>query len=519
MRRELGPRLGELARHWAAAAAPDEPKRPSTYSRRAGERALAELAPDEAVRWFARPSSCSSAPRPRPGRAPRLLLALGEAQLQAGPRLPRDPARAARAAADRRRRRPPARAALANSRGFASSFGAVDRERLAGARAGHRARQRLRPARCARLLALQAMELQFDPDHERRRALADRALALARESGDLRILPYVLRDHFHAIWSADTVQARLRIAEQMTELAQLVDDPLARIWALDRTVHAAVEAGALRGAGEASTMLLALTQELGQPGLRWHATYYAAGLAQMRGDLARADELAEAAFHLAQHDCEPDALVVYFGQIGALRSEQGRPEEVVEVLRQAVADNPGIPAFAAGLGAVLCDLGLRRRGRGAPRARTGERLRHRPQGPGLLHRAERVGEGRRGRRSAARRPPSSTTFSSRGRGCWCGTGPRATGPSRRTSACWPPRSATATAPTSTTQPPRRCTKREDVRGWEARNLCFQAGSLIASGARDEGRAAATHAISLGHESGFNASVRRAEALLEPAATQ
>ena len=62
-------------------------------------------------------------------------------------------------------------------------------------------------------------------------------------------------------------------------------------------------------------------------------------------------------------------------------------------------------------------------------------------------------------------------------------------------------------------------EQQGVRGFEARNLCFQAGSLIASGARDEGRAAATHAISLGHESGFNASVRRAEALLEPAATQ
>ena len=80
------------------------------------------------------------------------------------------------------------------------------------------------------------MELQFDPDHERRRALADEALALAREAGDPRALPYVLRDHFHAVWSADTLAARRRTAEEMTALAEASEDPLARFWALDRTV-------------------------------------------------------------------------------------------------------------------------------------------------------------------------------------------------------------------------------------------------------------------------------------------
>jgi hypothetical protein len=95
-------------------------------------------------------------------------------------------------------------AALANSRGFASAFGAVDRERLAALERAIELDERSDPARCARLLALQAMELQFDPDHEQRRVLADEALALARRADDERILPYVLRDHFHAVWSADT---------------------------------------------------------------------------------------------------------------------------------------------------------------------------------------------------------------------------------------------------------------------------------------------------------------------------
>ena len=49
---ETGARAGELARHWSAATAPVEDEKAIRYNRQAGERALAELAPDEAVRWF-----------------------------------------------------------------------------------------------------------------------------------------------------------------------------------------------------------------------------------------------------------------------------------------------------------------------------------------------------------------------------------------------------------------------------------------------------------------------------------
>jgi hypothetical protein len=136
-----------------------------------------------------------------------------------------------------------ARAALANNRGFASTFGFVDDERVGALERAIELNADSHPARLARLLALQAMELQFDGDHEHRRALADRALHLARDAGDVRTLLYVLRDHFHAVWSADTLALRQRTAREMTELAERISDPLARIWALDRSIHVAIEAG------------------------------------------------------------------------------------------------------------------------------------------------------------------------------------------------------------------------------------------------------------------------------------
>ena len=47
-----GERMGELATHWAAAVVSANPGKALHYAQRAAERALAALAPDEAVRWY-----------------------------------------------------------------------------------------------------------------------------------------------------------------------------------------------------------------------------------------------------------------------------------------------------------------------------------------------------------------------------------------------------------------------------------------------------------------------------------
>jgi class 3 adenylate cyclase/tetratricopeptide (TPR) repeat protein len=353
-----GQRVAELARHWTAAAAPVETEKALHYSRRAGELALERLAPDEGMRFFEQALALLRRRGDDPAERCDLAIGLGEAQRQAGRAGFRETLLAAsRVAAELGDADRAARAALANSRGFASTFGDVDAERVTAIERALELNRAAGAARCARLLALLAMELQFDTDHQRRRSLADRALRLARESGDRRILPYVLRDRFHAVWSVDTLDSRRSMAEEMCMLAEHADDPLVRIWALDRTVHAAVESGELPRATEASRRLLMLTDELGQPGLRWHAMYYAAGLAALRGELMEAERLVEAAAARAAHAGEPDGIVVHLSQIGVIRVEQGRADEVVELLEQAVAHNPRIPAFKAGLAATLCELG------------------------------------------------------------------------------------------------------------------------------------------------------------------
>ena len=50
--RRPGDRVGELAYHWARATQPPDAGKAIAYAQQAGDRALAQLAPDEALRWY-----------------------------------------------------------------------------------------------------------------------------------------------------------------------------------------------------------------------------------------------------------------------------------------------------------------------------------------------------------------------------------------------------------------------------------------------------------------------------------
>ena len=156
---DTSPRIEELARHWIAAA-PSQLAKAQLYSKRAGERALAKLAPDEAVGWFEQVRHLLEA-TPEGDRTERceVRILLGEAQRQAGrPEYRATLLSAARMAEEMQDAERMARAALANSRGFASTFGVVDHERIAVLQRAVELDRFAHPARCAQLLSLQAME-------------------------------------------------------------------------------------------------------------------------------------------------------------------------------------------------------------------------------------------------------------------------------------------------------------------------------------------------------------------------
>lgn len=82
---EPGERVSELASHWAATVIGVDSAKAIHYARGAAERALAQLAPDEAVRWYRKALELyEQVPLEPPVERCELLIGLGKAQRQTG---------------------------------------------------------------------------------------------------------------------------------------------------------------------------------------------------------------------------------------------------------------------------------------------------------------------------------------------------------------------------------------------------------------------------------------------------
>src|SRR5262249_61280664 len=78
-------RVWELAYHWASATKPAEAEKAIRYARRAAERALDVLAPDEAIRWLEQALDLlGQLPAADDQTRCRLLIGLGVAQRHDG---------------------------------------------------------------------------------------------------------------------------------------------------------------------------------------------------------------------------------------------------------------------------------------------------------------------------------------------------------------------------------------------------------------------------------------------------
>jgi hypothetical protein len=77
----------------------------------------------------------------------------------------------------------------------------------------------------------------------------------------------------------------------------------------------------------------------------------------MRGDADGAEQLARDMLSLGLETGQPDALAAFGATLANIRWHQGRTEELIPILAQAAADNPGLPAFQAAHGVMLCESG------------------------------------------------------------------------------------------------------------------------------------------------------------------
>jgi predicted ATPase len=210
----LDEHLPALVHHFARSVAPSaDGLKAVGYAVRAGDRALGQLAHDEAVSYYRQALELLEI-TPTAGEEDQrldLLVSLGEAQHSTGEPAYRETLlEAARLAASRGDACRLARAALANSRGgMFSSTNSVDEERVAVLEAALDAMDGSDLATRARLLANLGIELVWALDRDQA-ALSNEALGLARRLGDQATLAHVLRRRWVTIASPATRATRSR---------------------------------------------------------------------------------------------------------------------------------------------------------------------------------------------------------------------------------------------------------------------------------------------------------------------
>ena len=354
-----GSHLTELAHH---AIAGSDFNRALDFARRAGDRALASLAYEEAARLYQvaleAADLCAA-----PGRIRgELMLAQGEAQVLAGDG-------------------PTARETLLRAAGIARADGDADlfgRAALAyGGRDIWGPRREWDPrylplleealALCgdrdsvvrSRLLTRMASALRGDADRERLVSLAREGYEIAERLGDRSTILYALDGQLAASGGPDTTPKRFRDAARLVELASEAGD-LERVFdGREHVLYTAWTLGDREAMEQTIEEMRQLVQELNLQMFRSLVTVFDAEFAAAQGRFAEAETLIGEAFRLGERAQSWNVQTPHRLQIFMLRLQQDRLDGYEAVLRSSIDEYPGYRIFECALARAYAHLGLR----------------------------------------------------------------------------------------------------------------------------------------------------------------
>jgi class 3 adenylate cyclase len=357
-----GTRAAELARHWSSTGDPLDAPRAVACSCTAGLAALTALAPAEALRHFENARELGATVQ---GLDDVLVLdlaiGLGTAQRQTGDPAFRttllDAARRARALGDTKRL---VAAALANNRGWMSTVGEIDADRV-------EVLEGLLPFLAdddtdrALALGMLCAELSYGSPLGRREALASEAIAIARASGDDTTIVQVSNSVSFALAVPSLLDESAPRTADALERATRLGDPVLRFHAAVSRANDAGRAADLDEVDRCHAVEQLVAEQLDQPSLRWTHAFNRAWRAQFAGDVDEAERLGTLALQIGTDGGEPDAAVFFGVQVMMVALQRGTLADLLPLIEASVAENPGLPGFRAKLAMAYaeCDLGAR----------------------------------------------------------------------------------------------------------------------------------------------------------------
>lgn len=334
-------RPAESARHWAAADTDEGLRRAIHFSRLAGERASAALAPQEAARQFTVALELLDRSDDDPALRCELLLLLAAAQCHGG-----DPAfrhtvtiaadlAAANHDADRL-----VRAALTDYQRGYMSLNDPDRPRILEA-ALEAVGEHDSPQRATLLSAL-SLELSFS-DVERSGSASREARAIAGRLGDAVSLAQVwLHGGGGRFPDPEGLATRRSAAIDAMTLVRTIGDPGLLFSAAFANMQSSTWFAELDRFDEHIGIMVDLAREIGRPDFQWIATYCRGDQALLRGDDVTAEALVQEAYEIGRTTEQPGAFTIFAAGMHSVRWHQGRLAEVGVLLAEAAANDPNL---------------------------------------------------------------------------------------------------------------------------------------------------------------------------------
>jgi hypothetical protein len=362
-----GARLPEIAHHFLRAAPGGELDKAVEYASRAAERAVEQLAYEEAAAHYRNALGVLEAQGElESARCRELMLALADAQRLAGD------SPAAREAflrvAEGARRHGDATQLARAARGATSWSHAYTLRAQAdneGAALIDEALASLGAADDplkAILLAQLAFARYFVPTVANESGggatvPARKALAIARRVEDREALAAALHAQMYAVAGLDP-RAALEVASEMLSLAQYAGDWEGVLWARSWRVQHHLMLADAREVDKEMAAFARLADELQVPIYQWFYARWRSTRAFLDAHFDEAERLSFAAYEIGAGTQQVEAAALHLGgQLATIGHYQGRTADFAEPLKAAIDQYPAIPAWRCGLAHIYAILG------------------------------------------------------------------------------------------------------------------------------------------------------------------
>jgi len=351
--------LSELAHHFTQALPLGDVDRAIEYTARAGEAALKQLAYEEAVRLYELAVDALDASHRRDDiRRCDLLLSLGHAQIRASGIDRAKETFLAAAVVARKLNSPEKLARAALGAGARPEYNRVNEDVVGLLEDAVAALGDADTPLKASLLARLVIALQFSPAEQRKLALSQQAVEIARRVRDTAALAFALRARHFALQGPQYTNERLATAAEMLKLAENAGPGEAMEIHFLRLTDL-LETSDIESVDAEIETCVQLAEELRSRPSSGEVLFVRAMRDLLRGRFEEAERWVQEALAIYQESQSANATQAYGMQMFLLRWEQGRLSELEVPVRAFVEQFPDAPAWRAALAFLYSELDRR----------------------------------------------------------------------------------------------------------------------------------------------------------------